>query len=67
MVDFNSLINKKDGNSSGDLEIDLKGLFRESKMSNALLFFDECEVIFKSRSLSHVEICRSESLFFTNK
>ena len=49
LVDFNSLINKKDSAHSSELEVDLKGLFRESLMSNALLFFDECEVLFKSR------------------
>lgn len=46
MVDFNSLLNKKDG----EAEVDLKGLFRESKMNNAVLFFDECETIFRSRN-----------------
>ncbi len=57
LVDFNSLINKKDNGS--DLEVDLKGLFRESKMSNAVLFFDECEVIFKSRNLGSDRLLNS--------
>ena len=51
LVDFNGLINKSSSSSSsGDLEVDLKGLFRESKMSNAVLFFDECEIVFKNRN-----------------
>ena len=57
LVDFNSLTNKKDG--GGDLEVDLKGLFRESKMSNTVLFFDECEVIFKSRNLGSERLLNS--------
>lgn len=57
LVDFNSLLNKKDG--GGDLEVDLKGLFRESKMSNTVLFFDECEVIFKSRNMGSERLLNS--------
>jgi SpoVK/Ycf46/Vps4 family AAA+-type ATPase len=48
LVDFGSLYNRKDG--SGDLDADLKGLFREAHMNNAILFFDECETVFKSRN-----------------
>lgn len=58
LVDFNSLLNKKDG-AGGDLEVDLKGLFRESKMSNTVLFFDECEVIFKSRNIGSERLLNS--------
>ena len=58
LVDFNSLLNKKDG-GGGDLEVDLKGLFRESKMSNTVLFFDECEVIFKSRNMGSERLLNS--------
>jgi len=58
LVDFNSLMNKKDGGGS-DLEVDLKGLFRESKMSNTVLFFDECEVIFKSRNMGSERLLNS--------
>lgn len=29
---------------------DLKGLFREAQMNNAVLFFDECEVVFRTRN-----------------
>lgn len=58
LVDFNGLINKKDS-SSGDLEVDLKGLFRESKMSNAVLFFDECEIVFKNRNTGSDKILNS--------
>lgn len=50
LVDFNSLLNKKDSSRGGELEVDLKGLFRESMMNNAVLFFDECETVFKSRN-----------------
>lgn len=72
LVDFNGLMNKKDGGNSGDLEVDLKGLFRESKMSNTVLFFDECEVIFKSRNMGSerllnallTEIERHEGIVF---
>lgn len=58
MVDFNGLMNKKDS-SAGDFEVDLKGLFRESMMSNAVLFFDECENIFKSRNLGNDKVLNS--------
>ena len=29
---------------------DLRGLFREAQMNNAVLFFDECEVVFRTRN-----------------
>lgn len=58
LVDFNSLVNKKDSQQA-DIEIDLKGLFRESKLSNALLFFDECEHIFKNRNYGTDRIINS--------
>ncbi|KAI9909733.1 hypothetical protein PsorP6_014908 [Peronosclerospora sorghi] len=32
-----------------DADADLRGLFRETDMSNAVLFFDECENIFRQR------------------
>ena len=32
------------------MDIDLRGLFREAHMSNAILFFDECETIFRNRN-----------------
>jgi hypothetical protein len=47
LVDFGSLSGRKDG--AGELDADLRGLFREAKMSNAVIFFDECETIFRSR------------------
>jgi SpoVK/Ycf46/Vps4 family AAA+-type ATPase len=59
LVDFNGLLNKKDGGGGGDIEVDLKGLFRESKMSNTVLFFDECELIFKSRNLGSERLLNS--------
>lgn len=49
LVDFSALTGKQ-SESSGSSEIDLRGLFRESSMNNAIIFFDECESIFKSRS-----------------
>ena len=49
LVDFSSLYGKQTGESN--LDADLRGLFRESLMSNAVLFFDECEVAFRSRSM----------------
>ena len=47
LVDFGSLSGRRDG--SGELDADLRGLFREAKMSNAVIFFDECETLFRSR------------------
>lgn len=58
LVDFHSLLNKKDG-TNGGLEVDLKGLFREGKMSNAVLFFDECETIFMSRNVGGDRVLNS--------
>lgn len=47
LVDFPSLQGKnRDG---GEVDADLRGLFREADMSNAVLFFDECETIFRQR------------------
>jgi hypothetical protein len=47
LVDFSSLVGRRDGVS--ELDADLRGLFREAHMSNAVLFFDECEAVFRSR------------------
>ena len=33
----------------GEADADLRGLFREAEMANAVLFFDECEVVFRQR------------------
>lgn len=49
MVDFGSLSGKKDV-SVNDMDADLRGLFREAQMSNAVLFFDECESVFRNRN-----------------
>lgn len=61
LVDFTSLINRRQssGGGGGDAEVDLKGLFREAKMSNAVLFFDECETIFRSRALGADRVLNS--------
>jgi hypothetical protein len=47
LVDLGNLSAKSA--TSSDMDADLRGLFREAAMNNALLFFDECESIFKSR------------------
>ncbi|DAZ96137.1 TPA: hypothetical protein N0F65_008716 [Lagenidium giganteum] len=47
LVDFPSLQGKRQEGVEADA--DLRGLFREAEMSNAVLFFDECETIFKQR------------------
>eukprot|EP01035_Chromulina_nebulosa_P017063 gene17063-22575_t len=49
LVDFGALTGKQ-GTDNRGAEVDLRGLFRESSMNNAVIFFDECESIFKSRS-----------------
>jgi hypothetical protein len=47
MVDFSSLSGRRSEGS--DTDADLRGLFREANMSNAVLFFDECEAVFRAR------------------
>uniref|UniRef100_M4C0F6 AAA+ ATPase domain-containing protein n=1 Tax=Hyaloperonospora arabidopsidis (strain Emoy2) TaxID=559515 RepID=M4C0F6_HYAAE len=47
LVDFPSLQGKRQEGVEADA--DLRGLFREADMSNAVLFFDECENIFRQR------------------
>ena len=49
LVDFASLYGRRDAGSGSSLDADLRGLFREALMANAVLFFDECEVAFRSR------------------
>lgn len=49
MVDFSAMMSRP-GDGSSDSEVDLRGLFREANMNDgAVIFFDECEYIFKSR------------------
>ncbi|OQR96549.1 hypothetical protein ACHHYP_15424 [Achlya hypogyna] len=50
LVDFPSLQGKASADR-GECDADLRGLFREADMSNAILFFDECESIFKQREM----------------
>lgn len=50
LVDFPSLQGKRQ-DGGVDADADLRGLFREADMSNAVLFFDECETIFKQRDM----------------
>ncbi|CEG40076.1 aaa domain containing protein [Plasmopara halstedii] len=47
LVDFPSLQGKR--HEGMETDADLRGLFREADMSNAVLFFDECENIFRQR------------------
>lgn len=47
LVDFPSLQGKRQ--EGVEVDADLRGLFREADMSNAVLFFDECENIFRQR------------------
>lgn len=47
LVDFPSLQGKRQ--EGVEVDADLRGLFREADMSNAVLFFDECETIFRQR------------------
>ena len=49
LVDFPSLMGRKGDAPGGSMDADLRGLFREAEMSNALLFFDECEMMFRER------------------
>ena len=51
-VDFASLRGKHSQGGGDDVDADLRGLFREAEMSDAVLFFDECEALFRSRELS---------------
>ncbi|CAK4675475.1 hypothetical protein LEN26_006393 [Aphanomyces euteiches] len=51
LVDFPSLQGKASQDRGGECDADLRGLFREADMSNAILFFDECESIFKQREM----------------
>ena len=47
-VDFASLRGKHH-QGGDDVDADLRGLFREAEMSDAVLFFDECEALFRTR------------------
>jgi len=49
LVDFGGLTGRR-SEAGSDMDADLRGLFREAQMSNAVLFFDECEVVFRSRN-----------------
>ncbi|KAJ0393396.1 hypothetical protein P43SY_005410 [Pythium insidiosum] len=51
LVDFPSLQGKRQHHDGGEVDADLRGLFREAEMSNAVLFFDECETIFRQRDV----------------
>jgi hypothetical protein len=46
LVDFHSLHTAAGGNSRDDHSSDLRGLFRDADMNDAIIFFDECEAIF---------------------
>ncbi|KAG6551896.1 hypothetical protein Mapa_006512 [Marchantia paleacea] len=49
MVDFHSLHSASAGGSRDDHSADLRGLFRDADMNDAIIFFDECEAIFAQR------------------
>ncbi|KAH9323474.1 hypothetical protein KI387_018113, partial [Taxus chinensis] len=49
LVDFHSLQSVCGGNSRDDHSADLRGLFRDADMNDAIIFFDECEAIFAQR------------------
>jgi AAA+ superfamily predicted ATPase len=49
LVDFHSLHTAAGGNSRDDHSSDLRGLFRDADMNDAIIFFDECEAIFAQR------------------
>ena len=59
LVDFASLTAKSGQGGGGDLDADLRGLFREANMSNAVLFFDECEAMFRSRNAGGGQLLNS--------
>jgi hypothetical protein len=46
LVDFHSLHTVSGGSSRDDHSSDLRGLFRDADMNDAIIFFDECEAIF---------------------
>jgi SpoVK/Ycf46/Vps4 family AAA+-type ATPase len=46
LVDFHSLHTASGGSSCDDQSSDLRGLFRDADMNDAIIFFDECEAIF---------------------
>ena len=72
LVDFPSLQGKQSQHQGQDADADLRGLFREAEMNNAILFFDECESIFKQRQFGGdrilnallVELERFEGIVF---
>eukprot|EP00246_Nothoceros_aenigmaticus_P015199 TRINITY_DN6205_c0_g1_i3.p1 TRINITY_DN6205_c0_g1~~TRINITY_DN6205_c0_g1_i3.p1 ORF type:complete len:1045 (-),score=220.48 TRINITY_DN6205_c0_g1_i3:28-2925(-) len=49
LVDFHSLHTAAGGSSRDDHTADLRGLFRDADMNDAIIFFDECEAIFAQR------------------
>ncbi|CAM6093219.1 unnamed protein product [Calypogeia fissa] len=50
LVDFQSLHKGSGGSRTGDDQsADLRGLFRDAEMNDAIIFFDECESIFAKR------------------
>ena len=75
-VDFASLRGKHH-QGGDDVDADLRGLFREAEMSDAVLFFDECEALFRTRDhggadrllramLQEIEKCKGLVFLATN-
>lgn len=75
-VDFASLRGKHH-QGGDDVDADLRGLFREAEMSDAVLFFDECEGLFRTREsggdrllramLQEIEKCKGLVFLATNR
>ena len=76
-VDFASLRGKHH-QGGDDVDADLRGLFREAEMSDAVLFFDECEALFRTRDhggadrllramLQEIEKCKGLVFLATNR
>ncbi|KAJ7523017.1 hypothetical protein O6H91_18G034900 [Diphasiastrum complanatum] len=49
LVDFHSLHSITGASSRDDHSADVRGLFRDADMNDAIVFFDECEAIFAQR------------------
>ena len=47
LVDFHSLESVFGGSKHDDHSVDLRRLFRDVDMNDAIIFFDECEALFK--------------------
>lgn len=69
LVDFQSLHKGSGSRSGDDQSADLRGLFRDADMNDAIIFFDECESIFAkvknltpATVLSHLSLHEHETI-----